>query len=126
MDTLDSKTPEQPASSDVQQQFESLRHLVVSLLVLTIVVSGTLNIFFLRQWRDAKREREAITPQFTKMAETYDKTEHPMIQTVVNRLAEYAKTHPDYAPIAQQYKLNQAATPAASAPAAAPAAPQKK
>ena len=68
MDTLDSKPLEQTVSPDAQQQCESLRQLVVSLMVLVIVVSGTLNIFFLRQYRDARRELDRIGPQISQMA----------------------------------------------------------
>ena len=126
---LETKTTGQPVPADLQEQYESLRHLVVSVLILVIVVSGTLNIFFLRQVRDVRRDLARIRPQATQIMNSYQKTESPMMQAILNRFTEYGRTHPDYAPVLAKYGIKPgAATGGAptTATSPAPAAPAKK
>lgn len=125
MDTFETKTPVQPVSSEMQEQVDAVRHLVISVLILVIVVSGTLNIFFLRQLRDARRQLNNIRPQAAKMMEGYQKTEAPMMQTIVNKFTEYGRTHPDYAPILSKYNIK-AAAPVSPTTAPTTATPEKK
>ena len=123
---LETKTTGQPVPGDLQEQYESLRHLVVSLLILVIVVSGTLNIFFLRQVRDVRRDLARIRPQATQIMNSYQKTEAPMMQTILNRFTEYGRTHPDYAPVLANYGIKPGAAAPATATSPAPAPPAKK
>jgi hypothetical protein len=118
MDNLDNKTPIQPVGNDLQAQFDALRHLVVSILILVIVISGTLNIYLLRQWRSASRDLAGIRPQAAKMIDDYQKMTLPMMTDFVKKITEYGRTHPDFAPVLAKYGLK----PAGSA-AAAPATP---
>lgn len=113
MDTFQSNPAAQTSSSELQEQCYALRHLVVSLLVLMIVVSGTLNIFFLRQWRDAHREVLAVRPQAQQMMATYQKSEAPMMQSIVNKFTEYGRTHVDYMPILNKYGIKPSTSVAA-------------
>jgi hypothetical protein len=122
MDNLDNRTPSQPATNDLQAQFDALRHLVVSLLILVIVVSGTLNIYLLRQWRSVSRDLAAVRPQATQMIAEYQKVTGPLMTDFVKKLTEYGRSHPDFAPVLAKYNLK-AATPTNAAPAPAPAAP---
>ncbi len=55
MDNLEIRTPVQPNVNDAQAQYDELRHLIVSVLILVIVISGTFNIYLLRQWRSTRR-----------------------------------------------------------------------
>ncbi len=119
MDTFESKSPEQSTGGETQQQLDSIRHLVVSVLVLVLVVSGTLNIFFLRQMRDVKRDLERVGPQATQIMANYQKTEAPMMQTLLAKFTEYGRAHPDYAPILAKYGIKQSGATNAPAPAAA-------
>ena len=77
MDNLDIKTPVQSDASDVQAQFDELRHLIVSVLILVIVISGTLNIYLLRQWRSSSKDLAAIRPQAAQMIAEYQKVSGP-------------------------------------------------
>ncbi len=115
-----------PASSnsDLQSQVDSLRSLVNTLLVLALVISGTLNIYFLRQYRNAKADLSAIRPQASAMVAEYEKTTGPAMDEFIRKITEYGKTHADFAPIMNKYQLNKTAP--AGANVVAPPAQKKK
>src|SRR5438046_5038606 len=50
----------QPEVSELREQIESLRQTLVSVLVLVLVISGTLNIFFLRHVHNIREELKEI------------------------------------------------------------------
>ena len=128
MDNLENRTPIQPVANDLQAQYAALRHLVVSLLILVVVISGTLNIYLLRQWRTTKRDLAGIRPQAMQMIAEYQKVSGPMMNDFIKKIAEYGRTHPDFAPVLAKYGIKPgAATNAApTAPIPQPAAPPKK
>jgi len=128
MDNFDDKTPAQPAVSDVQEQLDALRHLVVSVLILLLVVSGTLTIFMLRQWRTVSKELDAVRPQAAKMIEDYQKNRGPATDDFLKKIAEYGQTHPDFMPYLKKYGISPSATTGAppAAAVAPPVAPPKK
>src|SRR5690242_16365666 len=103
MDTLENKTPDntpaQNETSDLREQVESLRHLVGSLLILLVVVSGTFNIYLLRQWKTSKNDLAALRPQAAGMIASYQKNEQPLVENFIKRMVEYGQTHPDFAPL---------------------------
>ena len=125
MDNLDDKTPVQPDPMDLQAQYDALRHLVVSLLILVVVISGTLNIYLLRQWRTTSKDLAGIRPQASQMIADYQKTSGPVMQEFVKRITDYGKTHPDFAPVLAKYGLKPT-TPTNSSPAAPATATPKK
>ncbi len=122
MNDLDAKAPAQPEANDLQRQHDDLRHLVVSLLILVIVISGTLNIYLLRQWRTLSRDLAAVRPQAAQIIGEFQRVRGPAMSEFVKKLTEYGRTHADFAPIVVKYGLR----PATNAPAAAPAAPAPK
>jgi hypothetical protein len=135
MDTLENKAPAQPAPADWREQFNALRHLVVSVMVLLAVVSGTFNLYMWKRWRDVNRELENVRPQADQIAKAVtnlQKVEVPAMQEFVRKMTEYGRTHPDFAPTLAKYNIRPSATPAAPATGAptsvapAAAAPQKK
>jgi hypothetical protein len=130
MEDLDNKPLIQSDTSDLRTEFEALRHLVVSILILLIVVSGTFSIYLLRQWRTTTKELRAIRPQVAQMVGVYQKDEAPWMQEILKKLSDYGLKHPDYMPILAKYNIRPgAATGAAPATATSPApprAPQKK
>jgi hypothetical protein len=129
MDILDNKAPIQPVANDLQAQYEALRHLVVSILILVIVISGTLNIYLLRQWRTASKDLAAIRPQAAQMFADYQRVSFPQINDFVKKVTDFGRTHADFVPILAKYGLK-AAEPTGSVPPAAtspkPAALPKK
>ena len=130
MDNVENKTPIQAHTNDLQEQCDALRHIVVSLLVLVIVISGTFNIYLLRQWRTASKDLAGIRPQAAQMIAEYQKVSAPLMTVFVKKITEYGRTHPDFAPVLAKYGLKPAGTtaevPATAAPQARPAAPAKK
>ena len=126
MDTLENKPSPQPGANDLQAQYDALRHLVVSVLILVVVMSGTLNIYFLRQWRSTSKDLAAIRPQASQMITEYQKVTGPLMNDFIKKITEYGRTHPDFAPIMAKYGLKPAALTNLPAPAVVPTAPKKK
>jgi len=120
MDNLDNKTPLQPNANDLQAQYDALRHLVVSILILVIVISGTLNIYLLRQWRTTSKDLVGIRQLAAQMFADYQKMSGPYTD-FLKKVTEYGRTHPDFVPILAKYNLKPAG--ATSAPAATPKSP---
>jgi hypothetical protein len=131
MDNLEPKAPAQPASTDWRDQFNALRHLIVSVMILLLIVSGTFNLYLWKQWRDVSRDLQGIRPQAAQLAQAVagiQKTEVPAMQDFVKKMTEFGRTHPDFAPILAKYNIKPAGA-AGAAPATAtplPAAPPKK
>jgi hypothetical protein len=140
MDTLENKAPAQNEVSELREQVESLRHLVGSILILLVVVSGTFNIFLLRQWKTSKTELTFQKPQVANLVAVYQKNEQPAIENFIKKMVEYGQTHADFAPILNKYQIKAAPPPsgatspappvpgasAPSSPISPAAAPQKK
>ena len=127
MDNLDNRTPLQSGENDLRAQYESLRHLVTSILVLLVVISGTLNIYLLRQWRSTSKDLEVVRPQAAHMLTEYQKVSAPLMENFVKKLTEYGRTHSDFAPIMTKYNLKPAGqTGAPPAMAAPPSGTQPK
>ena len=127
MDNLDNKTPLPTGADNLQAQVNALRHLVVSILILLVVMSGTFNIYLLRQWRTTSKDLAGIRPQATQMIAEYQKVSGPMMTDFVKKITEYGRTHPDFAPILAKYGIKPAAlTSTAPATAVSPIAAPKK
>ncbi len=127
MDNLPTNPPPPSQSGDLQAQCEALRQMVTSVLVLLLIVSGTVTVYLVRQWKFSKNDLEAYRPQATQVINEYTRTNAPAIQAFVRQLAEYGRTHPDFAPIVTKYRLNDAlGKTGAAATSAPPAAPVSK
>jgi hypothetical protein len=131
MENPEIKSSSEPTAKQLQEQVDSLRHIVVSLLVLAIVVSGTFTLFLLRQSKYARVEANNLRAAINE----YNNTNLPVIKDFRERLYEYSKSHKEFEPIAQKYGFNtvpgsvtqQAPAAIAPAPSAAPAgAPKQK
>lgn len=125
MDNLESATAPQTDVSELRAQCDSLRQLVFSLLVLLLVVSGTLNLYFWRQFRATKGALDVERPQITVMAAEYNKGQGVAIDTFVAKLLEFEKKNPDFGPILAKYGIRPgmvtgAPPAAATAPATTP------
>ena len=127
MDNLDNKTPIQAGENDLQAQYDALRHLVTSILILLVVISGTFNICLLRLFRTSTRELAGLRAQAAPLMADNQKS-GPLMDDFVNKITEYGRTHPDFAPILAKYNIKPVA--ATGVPATArtptPAAKPKK
>ena len=125
MDNPEFKNPPPPDASPLQAQLEDLRHLVVSVLVLLVVVSGTLSVFLLRHWTQTRRDLAAYRIDASPFIEAYNKQAGPQMDAFIEKLKEYARTHPEFSQILARYGIATTAAPGAPA-ATKTATPTKK
>jgi hypothetical protein len=128
MDNLAPNTPAQADANDLRAQFDQLRQLIASVLILVIVISGTLGIYLLRQWQTSRKDLAAIRPQASQMILEYQKVSGPLMNDFVKQIADYGRTHPDFAPVLAKYGIKPASptnTPL-EAPGSRPASATKK
>jgi hypothetical protein len=121
MDEIGIKSPNELEANELREEYESLRHLVVSALVLCIIVAGALDLFLLRQAKYASADAAKIRPQIQQMEAEYQKVRGPAIDEFLRKLVQYGQTHPDFAPILAKYNIK-AAGATGAAPSSAPPA----
>jgi hypothetical protein len=107
MDNPSPSSPGQPDLKQLQEQYHSLQQLVSSLMLVLIVISGTLSIYLWRQYRFVKSEYDVLAPAATQLIADYTNN-YAMSQEFLKKLAEYGRTHPEFAPIIARYRLNEA------------------
>lgn len=119
MDEIENKPASTPAldTPELREQVESLRHLVGSMLVLLVIVSGTLTIFLLREMKNASKELEAYRTGATNMIALYQKQQGPAMDEFLRKLQQYGQTHKDFEPVLLKYGLK-GTGPTGAAPAA--------
>lgn len=104
---------------DLQAEVASLRQQVWTLLVLLFVISGTFTFYLFRQTAVNRKDLQAYKPGATQFIQQFQK-EAPGMDQFIQRLGEYGRTHPDFVPILNKYKIpvtaGPAPTPAATAP----------
>ncbi len=115
MDEIENKSTLTPAvdTLDLREQIESLRHLIGSVLVLLVIVSGTLTIFMLREMKNTSRELEGYRAGATNIIGLYERQQRPAMDQFLNKLQQYGQAHKDFEPILYKYGLKTAAPPAA-------------
>ena len=128
MDNSPASSSPEPELKELQARCDSLQQVVSSLLLVLIVVSGTLSMYLLRQWRFVKGEVEGLTPQAVQMISEHTNN-YAMTQDFVSKVAEYGRTHTDFGPIVLKYRLNESLPKAGTGPATSslpPAVTNKK
>jgi len=129
MDTPDEKTPADlsPAfpDGDWRAELESVRQLIQSLQILTIVVSGTLNIFLYREFKSAKTDARVWREQMRALEYNYANSDGPRVELFWQKMVEYGKANPEFLPVLNKYGIGVApgAAPSQAAPSAGTAAP---
>ena len=125
---MENETQTLPAADmqEMQARYLWLRKQIVTILVLLIIISGTLNIYLLRQSRYASNDLKMIRSQAARIIPRYTKVRGPAMDNMVSKLTDYAKTHPDFAPILAKYGVNVTSNaPAPAGPAStSPVPPQ--
>ena len=120
MSELETKSP---APANGSGDNECLQKQLNILLVGLIVLSATVGVFLWRQVHYLRKDLEATRPLYNAMMQSMAQ-ERPVVDAFAAKLADYARKHPDFAPIAQKYQLLGTNGPATTKPAAsAPAAP---
>ena len=124
MDMPENKTPLEPVVNDWRAEHEALWQFVVSMLVLVIIMSGTLNIFLARQCKNSGDDLKMARAQTQNLVANYQKNDGPAIEAIVNKLREFGQTHSDFVPILNKYGLKPAPATTVAPPATSP--PAKK
>jgi|SRR5882724_9543907 len=121
MDEIENKPVSTPAlnTADLREQVESLRHLVGSILILLVVVSGTLTIFLLREMKNISTQLDAFRPGATNMITLYQKQQGPAMDDFINKLRQYGQMHKDFDPLLTKWNLK-AGAPTGAPPAIVP------
>ena len=104
MNEPDIKSPESSEVAELKRQCSALNRQVVTLLLAIFVVSGTLTVFLGVQARRLGKNLDAIRPQARQVMDA-SLREGPVINNFMARLADYGRTHPDFAPIVAKYRL---------------------
>ena len=109
-------TPQADEMAQLREQYDSLHHLVVSVLLLLIVISGTLWIFLRREMRTASADLEAILPSWTNAMAQFQRN-GKIIDDTVAKFADFGKANPDFVPILSKYGIKPGAAANAPGPA---------
>ncbi|SPE56316.1 hypothetical protein SBV1_2330043 [Verrucomicrobia bacterium] len=120
MDNLENTPQTHPETdlAELRDRYDALHHLLVSILILLILVSGTLWVYLQRQVKYTTMELENVRPGVENMVAQYQRTAGPAQDEFVRKLTEYGKTHADFAPIVKKYGLRPSGTnQSGSAPA---------
>jgi hypothetical protein len=124
MDEVELKTSAPAELSQFQAKLDALNHLVISVLILLVVVSGTLTIYLLRQWSSTRKDLAAFRPMAAQVIGQYNNNRewNARMDGFVSKLTDYGRAHPNFVPILMKYGINPAGPSATPAGAAAPAA----
>lgn len=135
MDEIEHKTVSTPAldTPDLREEIESLRHLIGSILILLVVISGTLTIYLLREMKNTSAQLDAFRPGATNMIAVYQKQQAPAMDDFIKKITQYGQTHKDFEPILFKWGLKTTgptapltgAPPAAAIPSPANTVPKK-
>jgi len=110
--SLESRTGEFAALQTLRDEVRTLRSLFSTSALALILLSVAIHAYLYYQDRIVRRELEAAK----KMAQEFETAKRPVIGTFINRLQEFARSHPDINPILDKYGIR----PAASAQTPAP------
>ena len=94
---------------DLKALCNCLRQQLNAVLILLLLVSATLSLFFLRQVSEVRKQRDALQ----LMVNNYQQQTMPVLNDFTAKLREYSKTHPDVVPILTKYGVLQVSNPAA-------------
>jgi len=101
-----------PDPKNLQEQQEVLRKLFLSTLVAVLIMSGSLTVFLIRQVMFVRRDLESVRPQIEQLVKNYQQIEEPQINSFINTLVNFSRTHPEFNPVLAKYKI----APAIAAP----------
>ena len=121
--------PNNSELTELKELCADLRWQTHTLRIALLIVASALSAFF---WLEVRRNGQTLTmlrPQAAQIVEA-TKVQKPIVDRFLGQLAEFAKTHADFATVLKKYpiQITPAAAPAtapASATTAAPSAPSK-
>jgi len=117
--------PESSELAPVNEQCAELERQMSFLRVGLVIASITLTVFLAIQWKRSSTDLESIRAQAGQLSEMARQS-RAAVEASIPKFAEFARTHPDFAPIAARYGIKPAATPAPAQLMSAPPAAQPK
>lgn len=111
---------------ELQDRYDSLEYLVVSMLVLVTFLATVLTVFLWRQQSEKGWELANFSAQANNYIAQYEHGPGPAQQVFVNKLTEFGRSHSDFLPILARYGLKPSATSAGAVPATSPPPATKK
>jgi hypothetical protein len=102
-------TPALEPTDAPSSNYESLAQFVISILILVIVISGTLNILLARLWKNSSTDVDAVRTQYNAFRAYYERNEEPHIDRITKGLQAYGANNPDYVPILTNFGFGPAA-----------------
>jgi phospholipase/lecithinase/hemolysin len=124
MENLETKNAIVADPDDVKQQCAALQRQVTTLLLALVIVSGTLTVFLYIQARHARADLAAVKQPAAQIIQAFNRQDKSNIDSFVIRLAEYGRTHPDFVPILNKYKIAVPAVPVTTSAPPATVAPK--
>jgi hypothetical protein len=108
MQTLDSPLTraEEPSVTALRQECAALRKMLVASLLFLLVLSGSVNLYLLRQMISARKDLAELRPRVEQRLAEYQKNEEPAIKAFIENLRAFAAAHPDFAPVLAKYKIS--------------------
>lgn len=128
MESLDTKPLNPPGVNDLRAQYDALRHLVLSILILVIVITLTFVLCLARLDRSVRQDLAVMRPQAAQMNVEYQRASGSF-DSFISKITEYGRTHPDFTPILVKYGLKPTTptgTPTAGSPWPPPTTAPKK
>jgi hypothetical protein len=108
MQTVDSPSvqPAETRIAELQNECAILRKLLVALVLFLLILSGSVNLYLLRQMISARKDLAELRPRVEQRMADYRQNEEPAIQAFIASLRSFAAAHPDFAPILAKYNLS--------------------
>jgi hypothetical protein len=105
MSELENRMTDSSELAELKETCAELQRQTTRLLLGLIVLSFTLAFFVGFQVRRTGKDLDVVRPQARQMAKATDQ-EEPTINAFIAKLADYGRTHPDFAPLMAKYRLN--------------------
>ncbi len=110
MDNLESNPPAeppaypaQPESDSLSAAYESLRQVVLFMLVLIILISLTFNFYLLRQVRASRQQLDAVQQQVNAITSQFQMNVAPAMEQFYRRVTDFSRTNADFKPVLDRH-----------------------
>ena len=125
---LPHSSPKEPGSDGVslERDFRKLHTLFMWAVGALLLFSLAANLFIGKQLRLAQFQLPAQRDGVIRQAMEFQKRDEPLIRKFVARLQDFARTHPEFQPLLDQYRSTLGGYFVSLTPGLAPQAPAKK
>ncbi|MBM3839987.1 MAG: hypothetical protein FJ398_18860 [Verrucomicrobia bacterium] len=82
-----------------QESYRSLRSLVLIVIISLLILTGSVFVFLLREVSATRQQ----VKELTQYVAAYEKNSVPVMRQFRDKLIEFARSNPDFAPILSKY-----------------------